>query len=41
MIKKGGSPAEAKKLAEKFQEEVIAVMLAKGRYRRAEPSHHR
>jgi Protein of unknown function (DUF1549)/Protein of unknown function (DUF1553)/Planctomycete cytochrome C len=29
MVKKGGSPAEAKTLAEKFQEEVIAVMLQK------------
>ena len=29
MIKKGGTPAEAKKLAEKFQEDVIEVMLAK------------
>jgi len=29
MIKKGGSPEEAKKLADKFQEEAIAVMLAK------------
>ena len=29
MIKKGGTPAEAKKLAEKFQEEVIEVMLAR------------
>ena len=29
MVKKGGSPAEAKKLAEKFQKEVIAVMLQK------------
>jgi len=29
MIKKGGTPDEAKKLAEKFQEEAIAVMLEK------------
>ncbi len=29
MIKKGGTPAEAKKLADKFQEEVVEVMLAK------------
>jgi len=29
MIKKGGTPAEAKKLAEKFQEDVIEAMLAK------------
>ena len=29
MIKKGGTPAEAKKLAAKFQEDVIEVMLAK------------
>ena len=29
MIKKGGTPEEAKKLAEKFQEEAVAVMLEK------------
>lgn len=29
MMKKGGTPEEAKKLAEKFQEEVIAAMLQK------------
>ncbi|HEY4361224.1 MAG TPA: PSD1 and planctomycete cytochrome C domain-containing protein [Bryobacteraceae bacterium] len=29
MIKKGGTPDEAKKLAEKFQEEAVTVMLAK------------
>ena len=29
MIKKGGSPEEAKKLAEKFQEEAVGVMLEK------------
>jgi mono/diheme cytochrome c family protein len=29
MIKKGGSPEEAKKLAEKLQSEVVAVMLAR------------
>ncbi len=29
MIKKGGSPEEAKKLADKFQEEAVAVMLVK------------
>ncbi len=29
MIKKGGTAEQAKKLAEKFQEEIVAVMLAK------------
>ena len=41
MKKGGGTRQEAKKLADKFQEEIVDVMRRQQRHRRAEPSHHR
>ena len=41
MKKSGGTQAEAKKLADKFQEDVIEVMLAKDDLDAENQSHHR